>query len=32
VYMVLYTCILIAYMGVIYMSFDCVYGCYLHVY
>ena len=29
---VLYTCILIAYMGAIYMSFDCVYGCYLHVY
>jgi hypothetical protein len=28
---VLYTCILIAYMGAIYIYIDCVYGCCIHV-
>ena len=28
----LYTCILMVYMGGIYMYIDCEYGCYIHVY
>jgi hypothetical protein len=32
IYRVVYTCILIVYMGGIYRYIDCVYGLYIHVY